>query len=70
MARQAIPVPTITHTEILARAIRSIELEIAGWREKCEGLPEKVFKDATANLFEKREALCTLYRIETGTDYV
>lgn len=63
--------PVITHTEILSRAIRSIEQEVYGWRSSCEKLPngEKFFKEATGDLSAKLTALKDLYRIETGNDY-
>lgn len=62
--------PAITHTEILARAARSIELEIADWAKKVEGLPEAegMLDQATKVLREKLEAVKTLYHIETGSD--
>ena len=64
--------PIITHTEILARAMRTIEAEIEEWRGKCESFPieqkEKMFAAATKELTEKLETLQTLYRIETGND--
>lgn len=62
--------PIITHTEILSRAIRCIEYDIAEWRSKCECFPaehrEAALTAATKDLAEKLEALKTLYRIETG----
>ena len=65
--------PTITHTEILARAIRSINAEIDEWRDCCKGLPKEQadsYLDATTReLRAKLETLKTLYRIETGADY-
>ena len=64
--------PIITHTEILSRAIKSIEAEINEWKDRCKGLPkeqaEKYFEAATKELREKQDALKTLYRIETGSD--
>jgi hypothetical protein len=70
MAKKTTPI--ITHTEILSRAIRSIEGEIEGWEIQCEGLPQKerevMFATATKELREKLETLKTLYRIETGAD--
>lgn len=70
MAKKTTPI--ITHTEILSRAIRSIEADIADWRKKCEGLPQAQ-KDAmeaiaTEELREKLETLKTLYFIETGVE--
>lgn len=64
--------PIITHTEILSRAIRSIEADISDWHQKCEALPQAQ-KDAmeaaaTKELREKLEILKTLYRIETGAE--
>lgn len=66
--------PIITYTEILTRAIRCTEWDIAEWRIKCESLPAgqrgMALAAATKELAEKLEALKTLYRIETGTDFV
>lgn len=63
--------PIITHTEILSRAIRSIEQEIEEWKARCEKLPDgaQMFEAATAGLSAKLDALKDLYRIETGNDY-
>ena len=62
----------ITHTEILSRAIRSVEEDIADWHKKCEGLPlaqkDAMEEAATKELREKLEILKTLYRIETGSE--
>ena len=72
MARGKIiePRPVLTHTEILARALRSIDDEINHWREACESSGAiKHFDDLTAELRAKREAAANLYRIETGVDY-
>lgn len=64
--------PIITHTEILARAMRSIAGEIQEWHGKCAAFPEeqreKMFAAATEELRAKMEALKTLYCIETGTE--
>lgn len=64
-------VPVITHVEILARAIRTIDQEIEDWRSKCDKLPnaEHLFTDATGELVKKRKALKEMYRIETGGEY-
>ena len=64
--------PIITYTEILARAIRSIEAEVAEWHSKGANLPQE-FRDTmiatgTKELMVKLDALKTLYRIETGKD--
>lgn len=59
----------ITHTEIIARAIRQIDAEIEDWREKTQDLPENMFRQVTGDLVTKREELLTLYQIETGTPY-
>ena len=61
--------PVITNAEILNRAITHINLEIQGWREKCEGLPSVYFDKATEELFRKKDALKTMYRYETGVEY-
>ena len=64
--------PIITHTEILSRAINSIEGDIEAWLVQCEGLPEDIraemFNKSTEELRSKLETLKTLYRIETGSD--
>ena len=66
--------PIITHTEILSRAIRSIDEEISECRRKCEGLPqdmrEQMFNASTKELVMKQTALRTMYLFETGTEYV
>lgn len=71
MAKKTTPV--ITYTEILARAIRSLEAEIDEWRQKFNGNPEVsmtgMFEIATAEPREKLDALKILYRIETGSDF-
>lgn len=65
--------PIITHTEILARAIRSIDADINVWRERFVGLPEEIVKEklavCTDELVTKRDALKTLYHMETGVEY-
>ena len=64
--------PVITHTEILSRAIRSIEADLADWDTKGDGIPQAqrdaMLAAATKELREKLEALKLLYRIETGAD--
>lgn len=66
--------PIITHTEILALAIRSIEGDIEERLALCEGLPEDIqaemLNKSTVELRAKMEALKTLYSIETGADFV
>ena len=63
--------PVITHTEILCRAIESLESEIRNWELRCEGKPglEEEIKFITSPLRDKRDALLQLYRIETGVEY-
>ena len=72
MARKDIT-PVITHTEILARAIRCIDADINVWRQRFEGLPEEVVAErlaaCTEELSKKREALLQLYYFETGVAY-
>lgn len=60
--------PIITHTEILARAIRTLEDEIAEWNNKSDNFPQELIAKATEEPRAKLEALKTLYRIETGAD--
>ena len=71
MAKKTTPI--ITHTEILSRAISSIDAEIADWHRKCEGLPqeqkEAMITISTKELRSKLEALKEMYRIETGVEY-
>ena len=66
--------PSITHTEIISRAIQSINAEIDEWRERCKGLSKEqadtYFEATTKELREKLDALKTLYRIETGKDFI
>ena len=66
--------PIITQTEIINRAISSIEAEIDDWRKKCECLPddqkEAMFTASTNELVMKLTALRTMYLFETGTEYV
>lgn len=63
--------PIITHTEILCLAIRQLEHEIDETRKKCEGIPgsEPLLQFTIKESAPKLEALRTLYKIETGTDY-
>jgi hypothetical protein len=61
--------PVITHTEILARAAKSIEDEISGWEQKFEGFDgmEEMLSSTTKELHKKLDAVKTLYQIETGS---
>lgn len=62
----------ITQTEIICLAIRALDAEIEAWRTKCANGGEEgqeVFARVTAETRMKRETLCTLYLIQTGTDY-
>ena len=61
--------PIITYTEILARAIRSLEDEVAEWHNKSDSLPQELIAKATEEPRAKLEALKTLYRIETGSEW-
>ena len=71
MAKKTTPI--ITHTEILARAIKSIEADIADWHQMCEGFPQDqkdaMIAQATADLRAKLDTVKTLYCIETGADW-
>lgn len=72
MAKKTTPI--ITHTEIISRAIKSIEADIAEWHQWCYG-PHLANKDAmlamaTEDLRAKLDALKTMYHIETGTDFI
>lgn len=63
--------PVITHTEILSRAIRSIEEEIRAHEDLMGDEPK--FKDMLEAYIAEREpklaALKQMYKIETGVDY-
>ena len=64
--------PIITHTEIIARAIRTIEAEIEEWHSTCANLPQEqrdaMIATATAELVSKLETLKQMYFIETGEE--
>lgn len=62
---------SITHTEILVRAAQNIEVEIRTWEVTVSGNPEAagMASPMIGPLREKLEAVKTLYRIETGTEY-
>ena len=59
----------ITQTEIIVLAIGMLDRKIDEWRAICAGQPENIFRQVTADLRSKRETLCTLYMIQTGTEY-
>ena len=62
----------LTQTEIICLAIRALDADITAWRTKCEKGGEegaKIFDLMTADMRQKRETLCTLYKIQTGKDY-
>lgn len=62
----------ITHVEIICRAIRNIEDEIKAQTSNMGGIPEcKAFLEAYVDeRMAKLAALKTMYRLETGSDYV
>lgn len=61
----------ITQTEIITLAIKAIDADIEKWRTKCDVSDKgrEMFDSIAAPLLSKRETLCTLYRIQTGTDF-
>ena len=65
--------PIITHTEIIALAIRSILCDISAMHSMCESFPEEqrgtMLAAATSELDEKLDALKTMYSIETGSEW-
>lgn len=71
MAKKATPI--ITHTEIVARAIRSIECDITARRSMCESFPKEqrdaMIAASTRELNEKLDALKAMYQIETGSGW-
>lgn len=67
MAKKTTPI--ITYTEILARAIRTFEDEIAEWNNKSDSFPQELIAKATEVPRAKLDALKTLYRIETGAEW-
>lgn len=60
-------VPIITHTEILARAMKTIETEIEEIQKQAQKVP--AMADLAVPLKEKLEVLKQMYRIETGNEY-
>ena len=66
------PEPVITYTEILARAITSLENEIEEWHRKATGFPkeqrEMMIAQATKEPVRKLEALKIIYSFETGAN--
>ena len=67
MAKKTTPI--ITYTEILARAIRTFEDEIAEWNNKSDCFPQELIAKATEEPRAKLEALKTMYLIETGAEW-
>lgn len=66
--------PIITHTETLCYAIAHLDARIQEINSKADGMPEnhpfhEICQNMTAPLMDKRNALCQLYLIETGTEY-
>ena len=62
----------ITQTEIICLAIRALDAEIEKWRSKCANGGEEgqsIFENMTAEMRNKRDMLCCLYRIQTGMIY-
>ena len=59
----------IKQVEIICLAIRALDADIEHYREITNG-NEQLFKSVTSELNAKRDVLCTLYKIETGTEYV
>ena len=71
MAKNA---PIITHTEALCFAIAYLDIRIGEIMRKADGLPENhptttLCLNMAAPYMTKRETLCQLYLIETGTEY-
>ena len=71
MARKSVSI--ITYTEILCRAIKSIDSEVKAAEDQAASIPAEIaqpwLRSEMESLVAKRNALCSLYRIETGTDY-
>lgn len=65
--------PIITNTEILARAIRSVDEEMTALEKIASQIPaeqrQQWLEPQLKPLRGKREALNMLYCIETGMDY-
>ena len=57
----------ITHTEILTLAAKALEAEIAFWEARCQAARLNP-REKTSECRGKLEAVCALYRIETGTE--
>lgn len=61
--------PIITQTEIISRAIRSLEDEIKDLESKRDFLPKEMIDSVIEEPTKKLEALKVLYRFETGNSY-
>lgn len=59
----------ITQTEIISRAIRSLEDEIKDLESKRDFLPKEMIDSVIEEPTKKLEALKVLYRFETGNSY-
>ena len=70
MAKKVTPI--ITQTEIICRAIRSIEDEIKSMQQRCKDVPglEDMLEIYTADRTPKLEALKVMYQIQTGVKYI
>ena len=73
MAKKAEPV--ITYTEILCRAIRSVELELSKYHANMNALPaDHPLRNDISNMMmplqKKLNAMKQLYEIETGVEYI
>lgn len=64
---QKAPTPVVTHVEILARAIKSYDAEIASWTERSGSAFD--ISAIVAPLQKKRDAVAQIYALETGADY-
>ena len=70
MAQKSTPI--ITHTKILALAIRCLESDLDELKERYKGKPgaEEFLQIHIDQYTPELVALKEMYRIETGTDYV
>lgn len=70
MKKKCNPV-TLPHVEIICLAIKALDADIQGWRDKLPDTPAgfAMFTQATEEPRAKRELLLQMYQVETGTKY-
>lgn len=64
------PAPTITHTELLCLAYRTLEADVRHWETAFAGRPDaaEAVTQICARQLAQMDAIRTMYRYETGVD--